>query len=74
MDINSFSEYLSAYFDKDLEPQICKEIENMVCYNEECRVLFNTFKKTIELCKGAEDTEIPSEVLKKLYNSLKLER
>lgn len=67
---------ISDYFDRELESEICSEIEEFICIDAECRTLFNTFQETINLCHEIEELEVPRDVHVKLCMSLhiKIER
>jgi hypothetical protein len=74
MDFKKLCKLLSAYFDEELESNICAEIDELVNEDFGCKVLFNTFNKTIELCKELqEEIEVPEEVHIRLYEFLKIE-
>lgn len=75
IDFRRLCELLTDYFDEELESDICTEIDELVSEDFGCKVLFNTFNKTLELCKEMEEEEIevPEEVHIKLYEFLKIE-
>ncbi len=53
---------LSAYLDGDLRPNLCKEIERHMKGCDNCCAFFNTFKKTVELCKTHRGRPIPMRI------------
>jgi len=66
-------EKISEYLDKELDPAICKEIENHVKDCEPCIAFVNTMKKTVELfnAQGREEQKLPEQVSGKLMKFLK---
>ena len=66
---------LSDYIDGDLQADLCAQIEDHMKTCENCRVVVNTLRKTVELYeKSSEDTdEIPGEVKERLFVKLKIE-
>ncbi len=75
IDFKKLCELLTDYFDEELESDICSEIDELVSEDFGCRVLFNTFNKTLQLCKEMEEEqiEVPEEIHIELYEFLKLE-
>ncbi len=75
MDFKKLSELLSDYFDEELESDICAEIDELVNEDSCCRSLFNTFNKTLDLCKELEAEEIAfsEEMHIRFYEFLKIE-
>ena len=66
-------EKISEYIDKELDPSLCKDIEEHVENCEPCIAFINTLKKTVELFKGisVETPEIPDNVSSNLKSFLK---
>jgi len=65
---------LSMYIDGEASKAVCEEIEHHLQECENCRVLVNTLKKTIELYKvHNENPEIPDGVRQRLYHRLHLD-
>ena len=75
MDFERLFELLSDYFDEELEPEICSEIDELICEDSCCKTLFNTFNRTLDLCRKmeAEEIEVPGEVHIRLYEYLRIE-
>lgn len=75
IDLEKLCELLSEYFDEELAPDVCAEIDELICEDSCCEVLFNTFHRTIQLCREfeAEEIEVPEEVHIRLCQSLKIE-
>ena len=69
----SMLENLSDYIDGDLQAELCKEIEQHISGCENCRIVVDTLKKTVELYKQtSEPVDLPIEVRQRLYKKLKL--
>ncbi|MDH5661903.1 MAG: hypothetical protein OEY92_02790 [Elusimicrobiota bacterium] len=74
IDFKKLCQLLTDYFEEELESDICTEIDELVSEDFGCKVLFNTFNKTLQLCKEIEEEmEVPEEVHIRLYEFLKIE-
>ena len=64
---------LSEYIDGDLQAELCAEIEAHLKDCDNCRVVINTLRKTVELYEQTgEQVELPSEVRERLFRKLDL--
>ena len=73
-DCNTFLESLSEYVDGVLDSALCKEIEDHIADCDDCRVVVDTFKKTIYLYhKISEKRTMPAEVRERLFHRLDLD-
>ncbi len=64
---------LSDYIDGDLRKEICIEIEKHIKTCDNCRVVVDTLKKTIELYeKNQASDHLPGGVKERLYAKLDL--
>jgi anti-sigma factor (TIGR02949 family) len=65
---------LSAYIDGDLAPALCQELEKHLEGCDDCRVVLNTTKRTIELVHSpAEKSDLPADVRERLFKRLNLD-
>lgn len=65
---------ISDYVDGELPPDICASLEAHLHDCENCRVVVNTLRKTIDLYQvTAEDDALPEKVRSRLFARLKLE-
>jgi anti-sigma factor (TIGR02949 family) len=65
---------LSAYIDGDLAPALCQELEKHLEGCDNCRVVLNTTKRTIELVHSpVERSELPADVRERLFKRLNLD-
>jgi anti-sigma factor RsiW len=65
---------LSEFVDGDLDPILCDEIERHMAGCDNCQIVINTLKKTVELYRQtAETPSIPSDVRTRLFHVLNLE-
>ena len=65
---------LSDFVDGDLDPQLCDEIEKHMAGCENCQIVINTLKKTVELYNETSDApELPQDVKSRLYHELNLD-
>ena len=66
---------LSEYIGGELEARLCAELEEHLEGCEDCRVVVNTLRKTVELYHQAEpgDDALPNAVRERLFYKLNLE-
>jgi anti-sigma factor (TIGR02949 family) len=65
---------LSAYIDGDLPPELCEELEKHLAGCNDCRVVLNTTKRTIDLVHSPiEKPALPEDVRERLFKRLNLD-
>jgi len=65
---------LSAYIDGDLNPELCQELEKHLAGCNDCRVVLNTTKRTIDLVHvPLEKPDLPDDVRERLFKRLNLD-
>ncbi len=65
---------LSEYIDGELPSNLCEEIEKHLAGCENCRIVLNTTKRTIDLVQIPSPQEIvPQDVRDRLFKRLNLE-
>ena len=65
---------LSSYIDGDLPPELCEELEKHLAGCNDCRVVLNTTKRTIDLVHSPlEKPELPEDVRERLFKRLNLD-
>ena len=65
---------LSAYIDGELNPELCRELEKHLAGCDDCRVVLNTTKRTIDLVHSpVEKTDLPDDVRERLFKRLNLD-
>jgi anti-sigma factor (TIGR02949 family) len=65
---------LSEYIDGELSPELCQEIEKHLAGCENCRVVLNTTKRTIDLVHAPiEKPDLPDDVRERLFKRLNLD-
>lgn len=62
---------LNDYLDGDLDPSLCKEIEQHIGHCENCRIMVDTLKQTVTLCREGKPERLPSSLENKLGSVLK---
>lgn len=66
---------LSAYIDGELSPELCEELERHLAECDNCRVVLNTTKRTIDLVHTPrEKPDLPHDVRERLFKRLNLDR
>ena len=65
---------LSEYIDGELPAELCKEIEKHLAGCDNCRIVLNTTKRTIDLVRVPMDDEnVPADVRERLFKRLDLD-
>lgn len=65
---------LSEYIDGALNPELCLEIEKHLADCENCRVVLNTTRRTIDLVQApVEQMALPEDVRERLFKRLSLD-
>ena len=65
---------LSEYIDGELSPELCREIEKHLAGCENCRVVLNTTRRTIDLVQSpTEAVPVPDDVRERLFKRLNLD-
>jgi anti-sigma factor (TIGR02949 family) len=65
---------LSDYIDGELQAELCAELEQHMNGCDDCRIVVNTLRKTIELYRETnEPVALPEEVRSRLFEKLNLE-
>jgi len=65
---------LSEYIDGSLNPELCQEIEKHLAGCENCRVVLNTTRRTIDLVQSpAERPALPEDVRERFFKRLSLD-
>ena len=65
---------LSEYIDGELNPELCQELERHLAGCDNCRVVLNTTKRTIDLVHSPiEKPDVPEDVRERLFKRLNLD-
>jgi predicted anti-sigma-YlaC factor YlaD len=64
---------LSDYIDGDLEAQLCAEIAQHMAECGDCRIVVDTFGKTVSLYRQQGHEPVPQDAKERLYAVLRLE-
>jgi len=65
---------ISEYIDGELDPALCEELERHLCECEDCQIVLDTTRKTINLYHTASEEEgVPDDVRQRLFKCLNLE-
>ena len=64
---------LSEYIDGELPAELCKEIEKHLAGCDNCRVVLNTTKRTIDLVRVPVDEDVPADIRERLFKRLNLD-
>jgi predicted anti-sigma-YlaC factor YlaD len=61
---------LSDYLDGELEPELCKKLEKHLSGCGNCRLMVDTMKKTVQLCRDGSCEDLPEDLQQKLNQAL----
>ena len=62
---------LNDYLDGGLSDDLCMEIETHIGQCENCRIMVDTLRQTVTLCREGKPEELPPALKDKLNNLLK---
>ncbi|HBC47345.1 MAG TPA: hypothetical protein DCZ43_09890 [candidate division Zixibacteria bacterium] len=62
---------LNDYLDGTLDLGLCHEIEEHVGHCQNCRIMINTMKQTVILCRNGIEEKLPDTLESKLKNVLR---
>ena len=63
----------SEYIDGELPTELCREIEKHLEGCDNCRVVLNTTKRTIDLVRVPVDEDVPADIRERLFKRLNLD-
>jgi mycothiol system anti-sigma-R factor len=70
-----FVSTISSYVDEELSDELCTELDKHLSECENCRIVVNTLKKTIDIYhQQAEQEKAPDDVKDRLFYRLNLEQ
>ena len=70
-----FVNTISAYVDGDLSDELCAELDKHLSECDNCRIVVNTLKKTIDIVHHqAELDKTPADVKERLFYRLNLDQ
>ena len=61
---------LSDYIDGELEPELCSELEKHLAGCKNCRLMVDSLKMTVKLCKDGRCEDLPPGLNAKLSQKL----
>ncbi len=62
---------LNDFMDGELEPELCEEISKHLSHCDNCRIMVDTLKMTVKLCRDGKEEELPPSLENKLNTLLK---
>lgn len=62
---------LNDYLDGEIDSSLCQEIEKHIGICENCRIMVDTLKQTVKLCREGKEEKLPKSLEDKLNNLLK---
>ncbi|GAP10241.1 putative zinc-finger [Bellilinea caldifistulae] len=74
LDCQQLLSSISDFVDGELNPELCRQIEQHLTECENCRIVINTLRKTIDLYQHQPGDEgLPQEIRHRLFHRLHLE-
>lgn len=64
---------ISDYVDGSLQGELCRSLEQHMAGCDDCQVVVDTLRKTIELYKVQNREDVPHEIRQRLFKRLELE-
>ncbi|MEZ5358043.1 MAG: zf-HC2 domain-containing protein [Candidatus Zixiibacteriota bacterium] len=61
---------MSDYIDGELDPELCAELEKHIDGCNNCRLMVDTMKMTVKLCKDGSCEDLPQEIQEKFQKKL----
>jgi RNA polymerase sigma-70 factor (ECF subfamily) len=68
---NKHIQSIADYIDGELGPELCSEIEEHLKGCKNCRLMVDTLRQTVILCKDGERAELPESLSSKLNEAIK---
>jgi len=62
---------LSDYLDGELDAQLCAEIEKHLAECENCRIMVDTLRQTVKLCREGREEKLPPSLETRLNDILR---
>ena len=62
---------LNDYLDGRIDPALCKEIEEHLGHCKKCRIMVDTMRQTVSLCREGKPEPLPKAVEDKLLGLLR---
>lgn len=68
---NKYIQDICDYIDGEADESLCRELENHLKGCNNCRIMVDTLKQTVVLCRGGKREALPADLQGKLNQSLK---
>jgi anti-sigma factor RsiW len=68
---NKHIQEIADYIDGELDAKLCDDIEDHLKDCKNCRLMVDTLKQTVILCKDGEKEELPESISSKLNEAIK---
>ncbi|MBD3217766.1 MAG: hypothetical protein GF310_05765 [candidate division Zixibacteria bacterium] len=68
---NKHIQEIADYIDGELDAKLCDDIEDHLKGCKNCRLMVDTLKQTVILCKDGEKEELPESISSKLNEAIK---
>lgn len=62
---------LNDYLDGGVTPELCAEIESHIGQCQNCRIMVDTLRQTVKLCREGQEEQLPPALESKLKGLLK---
>ncbi len=68
---NKHIQEIADYIDGELDAKLCDDIEDHLKDCKNCRLMVDTLKQTVILCKDGKKEELPESISSKLNEAIK---
>lgn len=62
---------LNDYLDGALDEELCAEMEKHIGQCDNCRIMIDTLRQTVKLCRDGREESLPPELENRLHSLLK---
>lgn len=62
---------LADYIDGAVDPELCEEIERHIGQCDNCRIMVDTLRQTVQLCRDGKPEPLPKELEDRLNSLLR---
>lgn len=68
---HKYIEDLNSFLDGDLDDELCQEIEKHIGQCNNCRIMVDTMRQTVSLCREGRREDLPKALEDKLSSKLR---
>ncbi len=69
---SQYIQNIADYIDGEIDQALCAQLEEHLKSCRNCRIMVDTLRQTVVLCRGGKKEPLPPQIEKKLNQSLKI--